>query len=135
MVALRAELVEINVLASQSNWPWPVAVQQLFEPRGVNLIVADNVKEFVHVLQLKYIHAMIVDADVDMGELSTIRLIRADFPWMPCLVLASNTPEQFLNRALTLNVFSVLSKPVDMQLLHDQLHRLFRKTYQSDVFA
>jgi DNA-binding NtrC family response regulator len=112
-----------------------VAVEQLFGPRGVNLIVAGNVHEFVNVLQIKYIHAMIVDADADIGQLSTIRLIRTHFPWLPCLVLASHSGEDLLNRALTLDVFSVLSKPVDIQLLHDRLNRLFQKTYHSDVFA
>jgi hypothetical protein len=40
-----------------------------------------------------------------------------------------------LERALQLDVFGVLDKPVDMHLLRQVLHRLFVKKYNSDLFA
>jgi hypothetical protein len=39
-----------------------------------------------------------------------------------------------LSDALQLDVFSVISKPVDMELLASQLNRLFIKRYNSSLF-
>jgi hypothetical protein len=40
-----------------------------------------------------------------------------------------------LGRALQLDVFSVIDKPVDMNVLREQLNRLFIKKYNSNIFA
>jgi DNA-binding NtrC family response regulator len=135
MVCAQSQLGEVNVLASESNWAWPKAVQDIFQPAGVNLIVARRVDEFVNVLRHKRIHATIIDADADLGRLSTIRIIRMDHPRLPCLLLASDMGQDLLDNALQLEVFSVLAKPVDLGLLRRQLDRLFIKAYDSRLFA
>ena len=40
-----------------------------------------------------------------------------------------------MDHALGMDVFSVISKPVDMQIFRQQLDRLFVKRYSSNVFA
>jgi PleD family two-component response regulator len=52
----------------------------------------------------------------------------------PCLLLTSQASERVLGRALQLDVFSVIDKPVDMGVLRQQLNRLFLKKYNSDIF-
>jgi DNA-binding NtrC family response regulator len=135
MVCAQSQLGEVNVLASQSNWAWPKALQDIFQPAGVNLIVARRVDEFIDVLRHKRIHATIIDADADLGRLSTVRIIRMDHPRLPCLLLTSDMRQDLLDSALQLEVFSVLAKPVDLGLLRRQLDRLFIKAYDSSVFA
>jgi len=51
MVSNLSKFEEVNVLASEANWAWPEAVRSIFRPRGVNLLVADNPAEFVHVIK------------------------------------------------------------------------------------
>ena len=41
---------------------------------------------------------------------------------------------RLLDEALQLDVFSVIDKPVDMDILRQQLNRLFIKKYNSDIF-
>ena len=135
MVCAASKLSDFNVLASQSDWAWPRALGDIFQPRGVNLIVAGAAGEFVNVLQHQRVHATIVDADEQLGGLATLRLIRMEFPRLPCLVLSSRSGQDLLGQALDLDVFSVIDKPVDMTVLQQQLNRLFVKTYNSDVFA
>jgi DNA-binding NtrC family response regulator len=135
MVCAQSQLGEVNVLASQSNWAWPKALQDIFQPAGVNLIVARRVDEFIEVLRHTRIHATIIDADADLGRLSTVRIIRMDHPRLPCLLLTSDMRQDLLDSALQLEVFSVLAKPVDLGLLRRQLDRLFIKAYDSSVFA
>lgn len=132
---------EVNVLASQAGWAWPAALREIFRPRGVNLLVAEDANQFVGVIKSRRIHTTIIDVDSDKSNaLATIKIIRMDYPLMPCILL-SNRPqsegmhESLLGMALKLDVFSVIDKPVDMSLLLKQLNRLFIRRYDSDIFG
>ena len=134
MVAMRSKLDEVNVLASEASWAWPVALHKIFEPRGVNLMVARNTGEFVNVLGRKRIHTTIVDIDSQAGGLTMIKIIRMDYPLLPCILLSGKAGETLLEEALRLDVFGVVDKPVDMIVLQELLNRLFIKRYGSDIF-
>jgi DNA-binding NtrC family response regulator len=130
-----SKLEEINVLASEANWAWPVALHNIFRPRDVNLLVAESPSEFVNIIQRRRIHATIVDMDSERpGGLATIRIIRMNYPLLPCILLTSVAEEVVLSKALQLDVFSVIGKPVDMSVLRGQLNRLFKKKYNCDIF-
>ena len=127
---------EVNVLASEAKWAWPMALQEIFQPRGVSLLVAENANEFVNIIQRRRIHTTIVDMDSEKyNGLTTIKIIRMNYPLMPCILLSSAAGEALLSRALRLDVFSVIDKPVDMGVLRQQLNRLFIKKYNSDIFS
>lgn len=136
MVSNLSELEEINVLASEANWAWPEALRYIFRPRDVNLLVAESVNEFVNVIEQKRIHTTIVDMDSEkLNGLATIKIIRMNYPLLPCILLTSAAGEAVLSKALRLDVFSVIDKPVDMSILREQLNRLFVKKYNSNIFA
>ncbi len=136
MVSNLSKLEEINVLTSGASWAWPQAQRNLFQPRGVNLLVAENTGEFVDIIEHRRIHTTIVDMDSEKSNgLTTIKIIRIDYPLLPCILLTSAAGENMLSKALRLDVFSVIEKPVDMSILREQLNRLFVKKYNSDIFA
>ena len=100
------------------------------------MLVAENANEFVNIIQRRRIHTTIVDMDSEKyNGLTTIKIIRMDYPLMPCILLSSAAGETLLSRALRLDVFSVIDKPVDMGVLRQQLNRLFIKKYNSDIFS
>jgi len=135
MVPNFSRLDEINVLASEANWAWPEAVREIFQPRGINLLMAAGTEEFVNIIGHKRIHTTIVDMDSQAGGLATIKIIRIDYPLLPCILLANSAGETLLGKALQLDVFSVIDKPVDMGVLREQLNKLFTKKYNSDIFV
>ncbi len=136
MVAMWSKLDEVNLLASEADWAWPNAVRDIFRPRGINLLVADSAIEFVDVIKTKRIHATIVDMDSERSNgLATIKIIRFDYPFLPCILLTSAATESVLGEALQLDVFGVVDKPVDLNVLRQLLNRLFVKRYNSDIFA
>lgn len=127
---------EINILANAVDWAWPEAVRDIFQPRGVNLLMAERAEEFVSIVEQKRIHTIIVDMDSEKCDgLATIKIIRMDYPLLPCILLTKAAGEALLGEALRLDVFSVIDKPVDMAILQQQLHRLFLKKYSSNVFG
>ena len=135
MVSNLSKLEEVNVLASEANWAWPEALRFIFKPRGVNLLVAENADEFVNIIKRKRIHTTIVDMDSEGSNgLATVRIIRMEYPLLPCILLTSSAGESLLGNALRLDVFSVIDKPVDMLILRQQLNRLFIKKYNSSIF-
>lgn len=123
----------VNVLASEADWAWPRALQDIFRPRGVNLLVARDIDEFVNVISHQRISVTIIDVEKPSG-LATVKIIRINYPLMPCILLAKAAGETLLDEALKLDVFSVIDKPVDMDILRQQLNRLFIKKYNSDIF-
>lgn len=135
MVANFSKLDEVNVLASDANWAWPKALRDIFRPRGVNFLVAGSTDEFVNVIEHKRIHTTIVDMDCEKSSsLATIKIIRMNYPRLPCILLSSAAGQGLLDQALRLDVFSVIDKPVDMSILQEQLDRLFMKRYNSNIF-
>ena len=136
MVLEESKLDEVNVLVSHANWAWPEALRRIFKPRGVNLLVAESATEFVHIIERKRIHTTIVDMDSEQSNgLATIKIIRMDYPLLPCILLTRAAGKSLLGKALQLDVFSVIDKPVDMQILREQLNRLFLKKYDSGLFG
>lgn len=124
------------MLASAANWAWPQALRDIFKPRGVNLLVAEKANDFVTIIANKRIHTAIVDMDSEApGGLTTVKVIRLGYPRVPCILLTSNTDQDLLGKALQLEVFGVVGKPVDMDILRELLNRLFRKKYNSNLFA
>ena len=136
MVLGLSKFDEVKVLASQANWAWPEALRDIFRPRGVNLLVAQSTDEFINIIEHERIHTTIVDMDSEKSSgLVTIKIIRMDYPLLPCLLLTSAAEKHLLGRALELDVFSVIDKPVDMDVLLEQLNRLFIKKYNSNIFT
>lgn len=135
MVWNLAKLEEVNVLASEADWAWPEAVRDIFRPRDVNLLVARSTGEFISIIARRRIHTTIVDIDSEeAGGLTTVRIIRMSYPLLPCILLTSAAGEETLSKALQLDVFSVIDKPVDMGVLREQLNKLFIKKYDSYIF-
>ena len=135
MVYNTSQLNEVNVLASEADWAWPEALKSIFQPRGINLLVAGNSSEFLNIIRNKRIHTTILDIDSEKSSaMAMIRLIKMSFPMLPCILLTSSAGQTLLDKALQMNVFSVIDKPVDMNILREQLDRLFIKKYKSDIF-
>lgn len=136
MVSNLSKIEEVNVLTSQANWAWPEALRYIFRPRGINLLVAENAADFVNIIQKKRIHTTIVDMDSEQSNgLAVIKIIRMNYPLLPCILLTSSVGESLLGKALRLDVFSVIDKPVNMCILQEQLNRLFLKKYRSNIFS
>ena len=87
MEFVQTEHGRVNVLASEANWAWPRALQDIFRPRGVNLLVARDADEFVNIIGHERISATIIDVERPSG-LATVKIIRINYPLMPCILLA-----------------------------------------------
>ncbi|MFH1615013.1 MAG: response regulator [Planctomycetota bacterium] len=125
----------VNVLVNAAEWAWPEAVKKLFEPRGISSMVVYDAVEALDILRHRRIHVAVLDMDCEESSgLSTVKIIHSHYPLLPCILLAREPQQELLSKALYLDIFSVIDKPVDMSLLLEQLDRLFRKRYNSSTF-
>jgi len=135
----------VNVLISNADWAWPQAVKLIFHPQGFNALVANSAEEVVRLATTNKIHLAILDTSADelsavnrsisdlrqeLSTLQTLKIIRRHDRLMPCILLARHMDERILALALNLDVFSVLAKPVDLELLAGQVSRIFLKYYE-----
>lgn len=136
MVMNLSKLEDVNVLASRANWAWPEALRCIFKPRGINLLVAENAADFVDIIRRKRILTTIVDMESEQSNgLAIVKIIRMNYPLLPCILLTNEVGQSLLGKALQLDVFSVIDKPVNMSVLQQQLNRLFIKKYRSNIFG
>ena len=100
MVYNKSQLNEVNVLASQANWAWPQALKSIFQPRGINLLVAGNSSDFLNIIRNKRIHTTILDIDSEKSSaLAMIKMIRMSYPMLPCILLSSSPGQELLDKA------------------------------------
>jgi DNA-binding NtrC family response regulator len=131
-----SKLSDVNVLVSDADWAWPLAVRTIFMPRGINALLARETNDVLDIIEQRRIHTAIVDMDSErLNGLGTIKIIRTHYPLLPCILLARMAERELLSDALELDVFSVSTKPVDMDVLLGQLNKLFMRRYNSNIFS
>lgn len=121
-----------SVLLAQDSEGWPETLRRLLEPQGVHTLAVRSGREALDVLQSTQVHVAILDQQMpQLGGLDVIKIIRAVKAAPPAILLANHLTDHLLHDALGLRVFSVLSKPVDLNMLLDTLARVMRRHYAS----
>ena len=122
----------LNVLLANEQEGWHQTVRRLLEPQGVNTVSARSGREALQLIEGKSIHVAVLDVRMpQLGGLQVIKLMRDLERKPPAILLADHLTHHLLHEALGMHVFSVLSKPVDLNVLLDSLARVMRRYYES----
>jgi len=122
----------LTVLLSENQDGWHQTVRGLLEPQGVQTLSARTGREALDLLSSRSIHVAVLDQQMpQLGGLQVIKLMRDLKAPPPSILLANHLTDHLLHDALGLRVFSVLSKPVDLNLLLDALARVLKRHYAS----
>ena len=121
-----------TVLLANEAEGWHQTVRSLLEPQGVATVAARSGREALDLVQQRPIHVVVLDQQMpQLGGLQVVKLMRemrGKLP--PTILLANQLTTHLLHEALGMHVFSVLSKPVDFNLLLDTLARVMRRHYE-----
>ena len=124
-----------TVLLPDEQEKWHETVRQLLEPQGVQTVSARNGREALDLIESRQVHVAVLDVQMpQLGGLQVVRLMREmrnleQAP--PAILLANDLTSYLLREALGMHVFSVLSKPVDFNVLLDALARVLRRYHKS----
>ena len=121
-----------TVLLANEAEGWHQTVRSLLEPQGVATVTARSGREALDIVQQRRIHVVVLDQQMpQLGGLQVVKLMRemrGKLP--PTILLANQLTTHLLHEALGMHIFSVLSKPVDFNMLLDTLARVMRRHYE-----
>jgi CheY-like chemotaxis protein len=121
-----------TVLLPMQQEGWHHTVTSLLEPQGVQTILAHSGREALDLIEHTLIHAAVLDSHMPgLGGLQVLKLLRELHKPVPAILLADHLSNHLLREALGMQVFSVLSKPVDFNLLLDALARILRRYHEN----
>src|ERR1700712_5073321 len=122
----------LTVLLANEQESWHQTVRQLLEPQGVQTVSARNGREALRLIESTPVHVCVLDVEMpQLGGLQVVKLMKDLENKPPAILLANHLTNHLLHEALGMHVFSVLSKPVDLNLLLDALARVMRRYYES----
>ena len=126
------EPTRLNVLLANEQEGWHQLVRKLLEPQGVYTLSARNGREALRIVETQPIHVAVLDVSMpQLGGLQVVKRMNDLAQRPPAILLADHMTNHLLQEALGMHVFSVLSKPVDLNLLLDSLARVMRRYYES----
>jgi|ERR1051325_3694630 DNA-binding NtrC family response regulator len=121
-----------TVLLPSEKEGWHETLSRLLEPQGVQTVVARSGREALGMIESRPIHAAVLDTQMpQLGGMQVIKLMRDFRNAPPAILLTPHLTHNLLHEALGMHVFSVLSKPVDFNLLLDALARLLKRFHEN----
>ena len=122
----------LNVLLANEQEGWHQTVRRLLEPQGVQTVSAKNGREALRIIESTPVDVCVLDVEMpQLGGLQVVKLMNGLDKRPPAILLANHLTHHLLQEALGMHVFSVLSKPVDFNVLLDALARVMRRYYES----
>jgi DNA-binding NtrC family response regulator len=121
-----------TVLLPNEQEGWHETIAGLLEPQGVHTVFARSGREALDLIESTPLHAAVLDTRMPgLGGLQVIKLMRELHKAIPAILLADQMTNHLLREALGMQVFSVLTKPVDFNLLLDALARVLRRYHEN----
>ncbi len=122
----------LTVLLANEQEGWHQTVRGLLEPQGVQTLSARSGREALDLMETQPVHVAVLDqAMPQLGGLQVVRLMRERKNSPPAILLANQMTNHLLREALSMQVFTVLGKPVDFNVLLDALARVLRRYHES----
>ena len=127
-----------KVLLANEQEGWHQTVRRLLEPQGVQTLSARSGREALELIESTPVHVAVLDMQMpQLGGLQVVRMMReagrsqAGVQAPAAILLANDLNSHLLREALSMHVFSVLSKPVDFNVLLDSLARVLKRYHAS----
>jgi CheY-like chemotaxis protein len=125
-------LNRFTVLLANEQEEWHQTVRGLLRPQGVQTVSAHSGREALDLIESTPVHVAVLDTQMpQLGGMQVIRVLRDLRKATPAILLANHLTNHLLQEALGMQVFSVLSKPVDFNVLLDALARVLRRYHEN----
>jgi len=119
-----------TVMFAQTDADWHSQAIALLEPQGVRTIFVRTGREAVNQIEAGQVHVAVLDQQLpQLNGLQVVKLTRELKPAPHSILLARDMSNHLLHEALVMKVFSVLAKPVDVNVLLETLARIMKRHY------
>jgi DNA-binding response OmpR family regulator len=105
---------------------------QTEEPTRFTVLLPVEQEGWHHtVMRTTAIHAAVLDVQMpQLGGMQVVKLMQEHAGAPPAILLAERLSDHLLREALGMQVFSVLAKPVELNVLLDALARVLRRYHE-----
>lgn len=107
-------------------------LRDIVEQEGFRTFVAGSGEEALEIVRATPIHLLVCDMYMPrMTGLETLELVRQINELLPFILVTGEMSDRLIRQAMTARAFSVLSKPVNKNVLLYTVVRALAKAYQS----
>lgn len=128
-------MIRYSILVADENQRMREAVKSELEPRGYNIINAENGLDTLKIIKNENIHLLVLDLrlpDYSGVEIyHAVKGLRNDF--LPCIFTSTDMTAGSLHDALAEEAITILPKPVDMPRLVKAVSFSVRKFYPENM--
>ena len=122
----------LTVLLANEQEGWHQTVTRLLEPQGVQTLSARSGREALQLMESTPVHVAVLDQQMpQLGRYAGHPDDAGTEQRAPGNSAGQRADQPLCSRVLGMHVFSVLSKPVDFNVLLDALARVLRRYYES----
>lgn len=120
----------LRVLFADVETDWHAQAAEMLAPHGIETVRVRTGREALSRMESEPFHVAVLDQNIpQLSGLQVVKLSR-DFPVSPpAILLARDLTSHLMHEALVMKVFSVMSKPVDLNLLLHTLARVVKRHY------
>jgi CheY-like chemotaxis protein len=109
---------------------------KLLQDRGFEPVVAKDGAEAVQIAQVKLIHLAIFDMHMPrLTGLEALQVVRQIHQLLPAILMTADATRGVLQQALQAKVHSVIPKPVNANLILEQLKKALQQVYPQQTPA
>lgn len=127
MTANRAQVL----IANQVDRPWARSLETQLRALPVDLHWTHSDFEAFDLVAGKIMHLAVVDGALPGGGINLIRRVRSMGLTLPTLLVCDQPDQRFLQDALALNVYSVVT-PDSQDIITPMVFKVFRQVYRFD---
>jgi len=101
-----------------------------FHPPRFSTMIAHSAQEAVRIARRELVHLVIMDVRMpDLGGIDAYRMIRRFNRFLPCILMSEDLGRRTRMAALSESAYTLVRKPVDVDLLRFVVDELLLKRY------
>lgn len=105
-------------------------LREIFEPEGFRTLLAESGEEAIDIVRRQDVHLALMDMHLPrLTGLETVEIVRQIRGALPTILISADRDESLLRKALSQQVFCVLSKPVGRNVVIHVVTRALEKFY------
>jgi DNA-binding NtrC family response regulator len=122
----------LSILITDDDRVLRETLRDIFAPRGFRTLLACDGEEALQILAAHDVHVLLSDMHMPkLTGLEMIRLARKIRNRLPCILMSADADADLVAQAMTVEAYSVLSKPVSQHLITTTVDNAVRAAYHS----
>ncbi|QDU62784.1 Alkaline phosphatase synthesis transcriptional regulatory protein PhoP [Planctomycetes bacterium Pan216] len=107
-------------------------LQAILEPKGYRTILASDGREALEIVQVRIVHCLLLDMHMpELTGIEMLEIVRRTRTTLPAIMLTADDTSELRERARSLSVYSLLTKPVTREQVTGAVRNALETTYHT----